>query len=132
MLTKSITYNDYNGVEYTENFYFNLSKSELTEMELSTTGGLTALVEGIVAAKDAPAMYKLFKEILLKSYGVKSPDGKRFIKSKEISEAFAQTDAYDKLFMEIITDDKFAADFINGLVPKDLSEAAQAQLSVVK
>ena len=94
MLKKTITYHDYNGVEYTQDFYFNLSKAEIMEMELGTTGGLAEMIQKIVAAQDAPSIIKVFKDLILKSYGEKSADGKRFIKSDEISTAFSQTEAY--------------------------------------
>ena len=117
MLKKTFTYTDYNGVERTEDFYFNLSKAELMEMELSTTGGLAEMINKIVAAQDAPAIVKIFKELVLKSYGQKSADGRRFIKSKELAEEFAQTEVYSQLFMELATDADAAAKFVNGIVP---------------
>lgn len=117
MLKKTITYVDYNEVERTEDFYFNLSRAEIMEMELSTTGGLSEMISRIVAAQDAPAIIKVFKELILKAYGEKSADGKRFIKSKEISDAFAQTEAYSILFMELSTDADAAAKFVNAIVP---------------
>lgn len=119
MLKKSITYYDYNGVERTEDFRFNLSKAELMEMEMSTNGGLTEMINKIVAAQDIPAIIKVFKDLILKAYGEKSPDGKRFIKSKELSTAFAQTEAYSQLFMELATNPEEAAKFINGIIPTD-------------
>lgn len=118
MLKKTITYVDFNGMERKEDFYFNLSKAEITEMELSTDGGLVERINRIVAAKDVPEIIKVFKQLILDSYGEKSLDGKRFIKSKEISEAFSQTNAYSILFMELAVDDVAAAEFINGIVPK--------------
>ena len=117
MLKKTFTYTDYNGVERTEDFYFNLSKAELMEMELSTTGGLAEMINKIVAAQDAPAIVKVFKELVLKSYGQKSADGRRFIKSKELAEEFAQTEVYSQLFMELATDADAASKFVNGIVP---------------
>lgn len=117
MLKKTITYQDYNGNEITEDFYFNLSKAEVTEMELSRTGGLSKYIERIVAAKDVPAIINEFKYLVLKSYGVKSEDGKRFIKSEELSQAFAQTEAYTELFVELVSDAEAAAKFINGIIP---------------
>lgn len=117
MLKKTFTYVDYNGVERTEDHYFNLSKAELMEMELSTTGGLAEMINKIVAAQDAPAIVKIFKELVLKAYGQKSADGRRFIKSKELSDEFAQTEAYSQLFMELATDADAAAKFVNGIVP---------------
>ena len=117
MLKKTMTYTDYNGVERTEDFYFNLTKAEIMEMELSTSGGLAETINKIVAAQDAPAIIKIFKDLVLKAYGEKSADGKRFIKSNEIATAFSQTEAYSQLFMELATDADAAAKFINGIVP---------------
>lgn len=117
MLKKTITYTDYNGVDRTEDFYFNLSKAEIMEMEMGTSGGLSEMINKIVAAQDAPAIIKVFKDLILKAYGEKSPDGKRFIKSDEIATAFSQTDAYSQLFMELATDSDAAAAFVNGIVP---------------
>ena len=120
MLKKTITYTDYNGVERTEDFYFNYSKAELMEMEMRSTGGFVEMCKKIVAAQDAPALIDLFKKIVFDSYGEKSPDGRRFIKSKEISDAFSQTEAYSILFMELATNSKAAAEFINGIIPDSL------------
>lgn len=137
MLKKTITYTDYNDVERTETFWFNLSQAELMEMELGTVGGMREMVNRIVAAQDLPSITKVFKDLILKSYGEKSPDGKRFIKSPELSEAFSQTEAYTELFMELATDADAASDFMNGIVPKKLAEqmkeqqAQNTQLSVV-
>ena len=127
MLKKPITYTDYNGVERTEDFYFNLSKAELMEMELGVTGGMTEMLNKIIAAKDAPSLMKTFKEMIMKSYGIKSDDGKRLIKSEELSIAFTQTEAYSVLFMELITDDKAAADFVNGIIPNEIQTEVAAQ-----
>lgn len=120
MLKKTITYTDYNDNERTEDFYFNLSKAELTEMELSTAGGLAEMIQRIVSTQDAPKIVKVFKDLVLAAYGEKSADGKRFIKTEEIREAFSQTEAYSELFMELATDADAAAAFVNGIVPKDL------------
>ena len=117
MLKKTITYTDYNGVERKEDFYFNLTKAEIMEMEMSVSGGLTEMINRIVAAQDAPAIVKIFKELVLKAYGIKSPDGKRFIKSEELATEFAQTEAYSQLFMELATDADAASAFVNGIVP---------------
>ena len=117
MLKKTITYTDYNGVERKEDFYFNLTKAEIMEMEMSISGGLTEMINRIVAAQDAPAIVKIFKELVLKAYGVKSPDGKRFIKSDELATEFAQTEAYSQLFMELATDADAASAFVNGIIP---------------
>ena len=116
MIKKTIKYVDYDGNEREESFYFNLTESEILEMEFSTTGGLTQMIEKIVETKDSTRIMSIFKEILLKSYGEKSPDGRRFIKSPELSTEFAQTPAYNKLFMELATDAEKASEFVNGLI----------------
>lgn len=124
MLKKTITYNDFNGVERTEDFYFNLTKAEVLEMEMSATGGLAESIKRIVAAQDQPAIIKLFKDLILKAYGEKSADGRRFMKSEEIKDNFAQTEAYSILFMELATDAEKASEFVNGIVPAGLAEKA--------
>ena len=118
MIKKTITYTDYNDTERTEDFYFNLTKAELTEMELTTSGGMSKLIESIINAKEEPEIIRIFKELLLKSYGEKSPDGRRFMKSDEITAGFAQTEPYSIIFMELATDTAAATKFINGLMPK--------------
>ena len=117
MLKKTITYTDYNGVERTEDFYFYLSKADLMEMEMGTTGGFAEMIQKVVNAQDAPAIIKIFKDLILKAYGEKSPDGKRFIKSEEIATSFSQTEAYSQLFMELATNADEAAKFVNGIIP---------------
>ena len=125
MKKETITYTDYNGVERTEDHFFNLSKAEIMEMELSIDGGLSETINRIINAKDVPALIKLFKKLLLDSYGVKSPDGKRFIKSEELSTEFSQTEAYSQLFMKLATDADAASAFVNGIIPADLADAAK-------
>lgn len=117
MLKKTITYTDYNGTERTEDFYFNLTKAEVMEMEMGIEGGMTEMITKIIAAKDAPAIIAIFKKLILKAYGEKSADGKRFIKSEEISTAFSQTEAYSDLYMELATNADEAAKFVNGIIP---------------
>ena len=126
MLKKTITYTDYNGVERTEDFFFNLTKAEIMEMEMGTTGGMAEMIQRIVDAQDAPAIIKVFKELILKAYGEKSPDGKRFMKSEEISKGFESTEAYSILFMELASDADAAAAFVNGIVPVDPEVAKKA------
>ncbi len=127
MLKKTITYVDYDGEERKEDFYFNLTKAELTEMNLSVNGGLLATIEKISQEKDMPKMIAIFKDLILKSYGEKSLDGKRFIKNAQLTEEFTQTEAYSQLFMELATDADAAAAFIAGIVPKDISEQIKDQ-----
>lgn len=124
MYKKTMTYTDYNGVERKEDFYFNLTKAEIMEMEMTTTGGMAEMIQRIVDAQDAPAIIKIFKDLVLKAYGEKSADGKRFIKSKELSDAFAQTEAYSQLFMELATDAEAASKFVNAIVPADIAQQA--------
>lgn len=125
MLKKLIKYTDYDGRERSENFYFYMSKAELMEMELGTVGGMQNLIQLIIDKQDIPKIMEAFKTIILKAYGEKSADGRRFIKSKELSEAFSQTEAYSNLYMELITDADAAAVFINGIVPEDVAMAAE-------
>lgn len=124
MITETIKYTDYNGVEREEKFLFNLSKAELMEMEMGTTGGLTEMIQKIVETQDAPSIIKIFKELILKAYGEKSADGKRFIKVNDqgvpLSIGFSQTEAYSQLFMKLATDADAAAKFVRGIVPGDL------------
>lgn len=122
MLKKTITYTDYNGTERTEDFYFNLSKAELAEMELEIPGGMTEMLKRITAAQDTPSLVKIFKDLILRSYGVKSDDGKRFIKSQQLRDEFSQTEAYSELFMALSTDANAASEFINGIVPADVAK----------
>lgn len=126
MFKKPITYTAFDGEEYTEDFYFNFTKTELTELHLSTEGGLDVMLKKIMAAKDVPELSKFFRKIILMSYGERSADGKTFMKSKEISERFANTAAYDVLFMELFTDAKAAGNFINRVMPIELVKQVQA------
>ena len=130
MLKRKMTYTDYNGNERTEDFYFNLSKAELTEMQLSEAGGMTEFIQRIIDTQDTKKIIELFKDLILKAYGEKSLDGKRFIKSKELSESFAQTEAYSDLFMELATDSKAAAAFVNGIIPADLAKQVASENAI--
>lgn len=129
MLKKTIKYTDFNGVERTEDFYFNLTKAELVEMDMSTTGGMQEMITRIVNAKDIPSMMRVFKKLILKSYGEKSDDGRRFIKNENLSAEFEQTEAYSELFMELVQDDVKAAEFIKGILPTELAVQAEKETS---
>lgn len=118
MLKKEITSTDFNGVTTTETYYFNLTQAEVMEMEMGTTGSFSEMLQRIIDARDTASIIKVVKDLILKSYGIKSLDGKRFEKSPEISEAFTQTNAYSVLFMELATDDNAAAEFVNGIMPE--------------
>lgn len=118
MLKKTITYTDYNGETRTEDFYFHLSKAELIEMELVHPEGLKGWLERIIKADDRETIIATFKNIILQAYGEKDETGRRFVKSEELSKAFEQSEAYSELFIELLSDENKAADFVNGIVPK--------------
>lgn len=128
MLKKAIKFTDYNGVEREETYYFNLTKAEIMEMEMSTVGGFAEMVQKIIDTQDAPSIVKIFKDIILKAYGEKSLDGRAFMKiddnGRPLANNFAQTEAYSVLFMELATDANAAAEFINGIMPADVAEQA--------
>ena len=124
MLKKTITYTDFNGVQRTEDHYFNLTKAEISEMELSKDGGMTVLIRRIISEQNMPALAATFKEILRRTYGKKSDDGRRFMKSEEIWKDFEESGAYDAFFMGLIQSPDNAVAFINAVVPKDVAEAA--------
>ena len=123
MFKKTIIYTDYDGNERTGDFFFNLSRAEVMEMEMGVTGGMTQLLEKIIQEQDSKRIIEHFKEIILKSYGEKSPDGKRFIKTPELATAFSQTEAYTELFMELATDANAAATFVNGIIPQNVTKS---------
>ena len=125
MLKKTIKYTDYNGNNREEDFYFNLTKAEIMKMEMSTTGGLAEKINRIVAAQDAPAIITVFEDLIQKSYGVKTADGRGFEKKQEYLDSFMSTEAYSILYMELATDAEKAAEFINGVVPADMSKQVQ-------
>ncbi len=127
MIKKRIAYTDYNGIEREEDFWFNLSKAEVTEMEMTITGGLLQMLQKIIDAKDNVKIIEVFKDVLLRSYGEKSPDGKRFIKSTELSEAFSQTEAYSILFMELAFNTEAAIAFVNGIMPVNIDDSVKVK-----
>lgn len=120
MDTYTITYEDFNGESVTEKLYFNLSKPELLELEVEIEGGFGAMLQRIVKSENPKDLIREFKRIILMSYGIKSEDGKRFMKSAQIREEFEQTAAYQALFMELATDDKLAVKFLQKVLPKDM------------
>lgn len=125
MIKKTIKYTDFDDVERSEDHFFNLSQSELMEMDLSQSGGMGKMIESIVNTQDTKKIVEVFKDLILRSYGEKSLDGKNFIKVRDghrLADDFAQSAAYDALFMELATDDKAAAEFINGVIPKALAK----------
>lgn len=126
MLKKTIKYTDYNGNVREEDFWFNLTQAEVTELEVSVEGGLVEMINRIVAAQNGKVIIETFKDIILRAYGEKSADGRRFIKNQEVRDAFAQTEAYSKLFMELATNAEAASEFVNGIVPPKSEDAPNA------
>ena len=127
MLKRTFKFVDYNGNPRTEDHYFNLTQAEVTELELSVDGGLTAMINRVVQAQNGRQIIDTMKDIILKSYGVKSPDGRRFIKNQEVRDAFVQTEAYSQLFMELATNAKAASDFVAGIIPAKEDVASDAE-----
>ena len=136
MLKKTIKYTDYNGVERNEDFYFNLTKAEIMEMQMGTTGGFADYIAALVKTQNMPEIVRIFKDIVLKAYGEKSQDGKRFIKTDDnghsLAKAFSETEAFSILYMELATDSKEAAKFINSIVPQDMEISEEKQQEVMK
>ncbi len=128
MLKRTETFKDFDGNERTEDFYFNLTKAELTEMQMSEVGGLEKRLKGIIQAQDGVRIMEFFKGILQKAYGVKSPDGRRFIKNEEVLNEFIETEAYSQIFMDLVTDADKMADFIKGVIPADLAEQVDDEM----
>lgn len=122
MLKKTITYVDYDGLERKEDFYFNLTRAEVAQMELSVNGGLKQFLENIIQLDDRPKIIEEFKKLITMSYGKKSPDGKRFMKSQELVDEFVQTEAFSDLFMELATNANAAAEFVKGILPKNMGD----------
>lgn len=122
MIKETIKYIDFNGNEREEDFYFNLTKAEVMKMEMSVKGGLAEMIQRIVAAQDQPAIIAVFEDLITRSYGVKTPDGRGFKKSKELTEEFTCTEAFSQLYMKLATDADAAAKFVNGIVPADMAQ----------
>lgn len=126
MLKKTITYEDYDGNQRTEDFYFNLSKAELTDW-LTTSGGysLDKVMEKLIKTENGKEIMEVFKDLIYRAYGEKSLDGRRFVKSKEVKDNFVETEAYSVLYMELVSDAKKAAEFFNAIMPKEWAEETQ-------
>lgn len=122
MLKKTITYTDYDGMERTEDFWFNLSKTELTKLDAELPGGVLGVLRKIIDKKDRKALVDFIETLILRSYGEKTLDGKRFVKTPEMAEEFMQTPAYDELFMNILSDTDSQTNFINGVIPQSMAK----------
>lgn len=126
MYRKKVTYTDFNGQEVTDTLYFNLTEVELMEMQLRN-GDMEEMLERISKSKDLYQIVSTIKDIICSSYGEKSLDGKRFVKSKELTDAFKASEAYSVLFTELMQDENAAAEFINGIMPASIQAAAAAE-----
>lgn len=122
MLKKTITYTDYDGMERTEDFWFNLSKTELTKLDAELPGGVLGVLRKIIDKKDRKALVDFIETLILRSYGEKTLDGKRFVKTPDMVEEFMQTPAYDELFMSILSDTDSQTSFINGVIPQSMAK----------
>ena len=122
MIKKTVTYKDLNGKERTETFYFHYFESEIMVMEMSEEGGLAERIQRIIDAKDQASLLKVIKKFVVDAYGIKSDDGRRFIKNPEVKAAFVECPAYSKIYMELLTNDELAAEFVNKVVPEDMKE----------
>lgn len=127
MLKRTMTYTDFNGNARTEDFYFNLTEAEITEMQLSVSGTLTEKIQKIMATQDGPEIIALFKDLIMRSYGEKTLDGRGFVKTEAGLLSFTSTNAFSNLFMELAQDSKAAAAFVNGIIPADLAKKAEIE-----
>lgn len=128
MYKMTLSYEDFDGNARTEDFYFNLTKAEIQQMAYSVDGGLDNLIKKIVQTRDYSKLVALIKDLILKSYGEKSPDGRRFDKSEDIVKGFSQTQAFSDIYMELSSDDKKLLEFVKGVIPKDVAVEAEKQL----
>nr|DAH80819.1 MAG TPA: hypothetical protein [Caudoviricetes sp.] len=119
------TYTDYDDNQRTEDFYFNYSEAELTDLQFSVSGGLAGMIDKIIKTNDMPKLVELFRELIQKAYGEKSNDGRRFMKSPELTKEFTETVAYSQIYMRLATDSKAAQEFINKVVPKSMKDKMQ-------
>lgn len=122
MIKKTVTYTDYNGEQRTETFYFHYTEAEILDMEMSEEGSFADRIQRIIDAKDKTALMKLIKKFVIDAYGVKSEDGKRFMKNNELKTAFLECPAYSDIFMEMVTNDEIAAEFVNGVIPSTMKD----------
>ena len=126
MIKKTTTYTDFNGVTRTEDFYFNITEAELVEMEVGVEGGMRNLLEKIIRENDKKMIYEYLKKIVLTAYGEKSADGRRFVKSEELRNGFAPTEACSNIILDLCNGDNAASDFIKGVLPSKLSSQVEA------
>ena len=131
MIKRTVTYEDYNGEKRTETFYFHYTEAEILDMEMSEEGSFAERIQRIIDAKDNTALMKLIKKFVIDAYGVKSDDGKRFMKNDEVKAAFLECPAYSDIFMDMVTDEDIAAEFVNGVIPNTMKDRV-AKLTIKK
>lgn len=129
MLKKTITYTDYNGLERTEDYYFNISRSELAVMNYNENGGFTERLQSMLNAKNSKAIIDVVQSLIEMSYGIKSQDGRRFIKGKEVFDEFKQSPAYSIFLMDLLTNSDSAEEFVKGILPSDLAKEIDIELA---
>lgn len=120
MLKKRITYTNFEDEEVTETFYFNLTKADLMEMEVSKRGGLNGYIERIQETNDAGLVFEELKSLMSRSVGRLAPDGRGFSRSQQIRDEFMNSEAFSNFILEMLTDPQLAAEFIQGLIPKNI------------
>lgn len=130
MLKKDITFEDLAGNKVTETHYFHLSKADLIELQLGKQGGFEEWLQRVIAAENGKELVRALKDIILMAYGVKSDDGRRFVKNGELRDEFANSEAFAELFAEVALDQDKAAEFVNGIIPRGMNEQNSGQQSV--
>jgi hypothetical protein len=127
MVKKTVKNVDFDGNEGTEDFYFHLTEQELSEWELSVDGGLSTVLRKIIKSKDEKALIEIYKDLLTRSYGVKTQDGRSFVKNQEALDNFIYTQAFSDIYMELATNDKAASEFVNGVIPASVMAKAKEE-----
>lgn len=127
MIKQSISYVDYNGENQTEDFYFNLSKAEILEMMVADENIVESL-QNLAKNGTATQAMNWFKDLIQKSVGEKSEDGKRFVKSPEITKNFMESPAFSEFLFDIIQNPAKSEPFVQGLLPNDVLAAMQTEI----
>lgn len=132
MFSDKITYEDFNGNIEVEEVFFNISKMESLELEASYPGGYATYLQQVAESEDPSEVIAAFKDIVKKAYGVKSEDGKRFIKSDEEFKKFEESPAYDEFMIKLMSEENYALDFIIGVMPSTEGVTKEAILKDAK
>lgn len=128
MYKKNITYTDFNGDERTDAFYFNLSDAEILELQVGYGGDMSRIMSNMLEKRDAKGLLGIITDLIRTSYGEKSSDGKRFMKNQEVKDSFVTTDAYSKLVLELLNDEKEFEKFMTNVIPAAKREALNEAL----